>query len=532
MPKISSKSKQILLAVKASVEPFSPVVVAFSGGLDSTVLLHACAQLKELPADNKKWLAVYVNHQLSKNSDSWQQHCATIASSLSFPFQVVTVDVDRSKASLEAVARSARYAALEQFLEQGAVLLTAHHADDQAETLLLRLMRGAGVAGLRGIHRTRRQGMAELTRPLLDFSRQDLVNYAEEFSLSWIEDESNDNTQYDRNYLRRDLMPLLKQRWPDAAASIGEVTKHVAEQQTLLEEIARADLESITGENFYGYYLDLRVLESLGLARAKNAIRFWMAANGGSFNREQWRQFEALIVRPERQTVNKGLSTINSKLCVSDVVRSDVTSCGVGDHEVEYRAYDNKLYICPVELFNAESEEPRSGLLKIQPELYSWDTQFGHWELGVTAAEQERSTESPASNSLEIALDDLNMLKLQTACSFEDIKLNGKNQQLKKIFQARRVPQWWRASYPAISAQIVGDQIVGDQIRSDLINSDQSGDETRLLTLLGIAIGDHCVTPSASADGSKLNRVIISWSFSFTPAIRAFFNSLEKCKDN
>ena len=523
MPNISAKSKQILSAVERTVDPFSQVVVAYSGGLDSTVLLDACSQLKECSTKNKKWLAVYINHKLSKNSDSWQRHCQTTAAALNFPFQAVTVEVDRNKASLEAAARNARYAALERFLEQDGVILTAHHADDQAETLLLRLMRGAGLAGLRGIHRERQQGLAVLARPLLDFSQQDLISYAAELSLSWIEDESNDNKKFDRNYLRSDLMPLLKQRWPDAVASVGEVAKHAAEQQTLLEEIARADLEKITGENIYGYYLDLIVLKSLGLARAKNATRFWMAANGGSFNREQWRQFEALIEKPEREVVNKGILTIKSKLGGPGFVSADVTGYDLGNHKVEYRAYDNKLYVCPVDLFKTESSEPQSRLLKTQSEFYLWDTQYGHWELRVTAGEWENSSKSLPSNSLKLELFDIPMLKLQMASSFEYIKLNSKNQQLKKIFQAKRVPYWWRASYPAISAPIRR-----DETNSDEVNSNQTGDENCLLTLLGVVNGDHCISPSGSADGEKLNPTVISWTFRFSPAIRTFFSALEK----
>ena len=177
--------------------------VAFSGGLDSTVLLHLLAHLaktQSLPALS----AIYVHHGLQAAADAWPQHCQSVCDALGVPLQVVHVQVQPG-ASLERAARDARYGAFVEATQTNEVLLTAQHRDDQAETLLFRLMRGAGVRGLAGMPRERALGRGHLLRPLLDVSRAELEAYAAEQQLHWIEDPSNQDCQFSRNYLRHQV---------------------------------------------------------------------------------------------------------------------------------------------------------------------------------------------------------------------------------------------------------------------------------------------------------------------------------------
>ncbi len=243
-------------------------VVAFSGGLDSTALLHAIGHI----GGSVPVCAVYVDHGLQDDSADWGRHCEAAATAMEIPFLGLTVDVDRSfDQGLEAAARSARYAALQELLRSDDWLLTAHHRDDQAETLLLNLMRGSGPAGLAGIARVRPLGAGWLVRPLLQIARSDLEYYARSAGVPWIEDPSNADRQFDRNFLRHDVMPLLAQRWPDVAARLARSARHAAEAVAIMRDAAAADLDAMGGRPDR---LPLDALTVLPKARQRNLIRF------------------------------------------------------------------------------------------------------------------------------------------------------------------------------------------------------------------------------------------------------------------
>ena len=191
--------------------------VALSGGLDSTVLLHLLVQLRKthsLPPIT----AVHVHHGLQAAADAWPAHCQALCKGLGVPLQVIAVQV-QAGASVERAARDARYQAFTAISGAGEVLLLGQHRDDQAETLLFRLLRGAGVSGLAGMPRQRRLGAGHLCRPLLDVSRAQLESYARAQGLSWIEDPSNSQTDFSRNFLRHEVLPVLARRWPQAAGT-------------------------------------------------------------------------------------------------------------------------------------------------------------------------------------------------------------------------------------------------------------------------------------------------------------------------
>lgn len=254
--------------------------IAFSGGLDSTVLLHLLATLanaESLPALS----AIHIHHGLQATADAWPQHCQSVCDALGVPLQVKRVTV-KGGASLERAARDARYAAFSSLTQTNDVLMTGQHRDDQAETLLFRLLRGAGVRGLGGMPQQRPVGQGALVRPLLDVSRAELESYAQAHQLHWIEDPSNQDRQFSRNYLRHQVMPVLTERWPQAQASMARTAVHLREAQGLLDELAQIDLAQAQTVHEFAWLgvpsLELAPLAALSDARQRNALGHWLEA--------------------------------------------------------------------------------------------------------------------------------------------------------------------------------------------------------------------------------------------------------------
>jgi tRNA(Ile)-lysidine synthase len=252
--------------------------IAFSGGLDSTVLLHLLADLaktESLPPLS----AVHIHHGLQAAADAWPQHCQSVCDALGVPLLIERVKVQPG-ASLERAARDARYAVFGSLTQANDLLLTGQHRDDQAETLLFRLMRGAGVRGLAGIPAQRPVGQGMLIRPLLDVSRSELEAYAQAHQLRWIEDPSNQDRQFSRNYLRHQVMPLLTERWPQAQTSMARSATHLREAQGLLDELAQIDLTTAATAHDFEWLglpsLELAPLAALSAARQRNVISHWL----------------------------------------------------------------------------------------------------------------------------------------------------------------------------------------------------------------------------------------------------------------
>lgn len=247
--------------------------VAFSGGLDSTVLLHALA----IGQRRYSLRAIHVDHQLHPDSGQWRDHCARIAQSFGVPFasEQVMVPVN-SDSGVEAAARTVRYAALKRRLGPRETLLTAQHADDQLETVLLALMRGAGVNGLSAMPQCQAFGGGWHMRPLLHFTRAQLETWARDEKLEWLSDPSNDNSRFSRNYLRHQVIPVLRQRWPDAANSAQRSAAHLGEAGELLATLAVADLAGAA----VGPCLRVDALMKLDRARRRNLLRYWLRTLG------------------------------------------------------------------------------------------------------------------------------------------------------------------------------------------------------------------------------------------------------------
>ncbi|WP_054885362.1 tRNA lysidine(34) synthetase TilS [Pseudomonas sp. NBRC 111130] len=252
--------------------------IAFSGGLDSTVLLHLLANHARNHA-SPPLRALHIHHGLQSAADAWPAHCQSICDQLGIELQVIHVQVT-SGASLEQAARDARYAALGKVLGPGDILFTAQHRDDQAETLLFRLLRGAGLRGLAAMPGQRRLGLGSLVRPLLATARQQLHDYAHVNELVWIEDPTNVDTAFDRNYLRAEVFPHLHQRWPQASQNFARCAEHLGEALGLLDELAQGDLAE-AGEGAAPAWaalpsLDLAALTRLSPARQRNALQHWL----------------------------------------------------------------------------------------------------------------------------------------------------------------------------------------------------------------------------------------------------------------
>ena len=253
-------------------------LVAYSGGKDSSVLLHLLHRcLAQLPAPRPQLCALHINHGLSPQADDWQRHCEVRCQELDIPFTAAAVQVrPERRASLEDTARRARYAAYQAHLHTGELLLQAHHRDDQVETLLLRLCRGTGGDGLAGVPGLRALGEGKILRPLLNADRKAISDYAESCGLSWVEDESNADHGFDRNYLRHRMLPLLEQRWPGFRTTWARAARLAEEARHLNEELAALDFETAAR----GEALAVEPLLTLGPERRRNLLRWWLRRRG------------------------------------------------------------------------------------------------------------------------------------------------------------------------------------------------------------------------------------------------------------
>ncbi len=253
-----------------------PVLVGFSGGLDSTVLLHLLAS--DAGQRQRGLRALHVHHGLQTAADEWAAHCGRVCATLEVPLQTIQVNVPTGSGSgMEAAARDARHGAFTDVLQSGEWLALAHHLDDQAETFLLRALRGSGVEGLAAMQPLRAFGNGQLWRPLLQTSRATLLDYARQHQLQWIDDPSNASNDYDRNFLRLQVMPLLAQRWPHAAGSFARSATLAGETATLLAGHDQLDLQAARSHDGG---LSVSALKALPAPRRARVLRMWIKQLG------------------------------------------------------------------------------------------------------------------------------------------------------------------------------------------------------------------------------------------------------------
>ncbi len=250
--------------------------VALSGGLDSSVLLHA---LHEIRRDGGRFVlrAVHVDHGLQPDSAAWADHCRRLGRRFGVPVDVVPLGLEPARGvSIEAHARDARYSALARLLAPGEWLLTAHHRDDQLETVLIQLLRGAGVAGLAAMPALARLGDGWHARPMLDVDREAIEAYARGHGIAWLADPMNEATRFDRGYLRARVLPAIRERWPAASATVARSAGHLAEARLLMAGLAEADAHSIVE----GRRLAIEGLTRLPRERQANLLRWWIHSCG------------------------------------------------------------------------------------------------------------------------------------------------------------------------------------------------------------------------------------------------------------
>ncbi|WP_176695318.1 tRNA lysidine(34) synthetase TilS [Legionella massiliensis] len=254
------------------LDQYKRVIVGFSGGLDSTVLLHSLANQ---PGLAQKLLAVHINHGLSPNAVNWQRHCQLFCKNLGIALQAKEVEFARH-ANIEDEARKARYQVFASLLSDEDCLILGHHLNDQAETLLLQLFRGTGIDGLAAMAESKDFGRAKILRPFLEQRRQNLETYAREYQLQWIEDESNQNTAFNRNFLRHEVLPVLDSRWPAIVNNLTRTASHCQQAQSNLDDLAKLDCPELSPAS---RILPLVRLNRLSEARITNVLRAWFKAN-------------------------------------------------------------------------------------------------------------------------------------------------------------------------------------------------------------------------------------------------------------
>jgi len=304
-------------------------VVAYSGGVDSAVLLHVMQQLlvdsDTLKLDLKiasKLEASHVNHNLHNNSSLWVKHCKQTCDLLNIPLTVHDIHLDRGNGeSVEALAREKRYTCLEKHVSANTIVLTAHHQDDQAETLLLQLMRGSGPKGLASMPVVKPFSTGLLGRPLLNVSRADILDYAKQYGLNWIDDPSNFVTDYDRNFIRQKIFPLLQQRWPTAAKVMARSAEQCASSTDALQRLAADKILQCQGSK--PLTLSCYQLKQPSRTTTQALIRCWL-------------QQQKILMPSSKQLEQIIDNVLNSNVDAMPCVR-------LGEHEI--RRYRDDLYV-------------------------------------------------------------------------------------------------------------------------------------------------------------------------------------------
>ena len=398
-------------------------LAAYSGGVDSHVLLHLMHRWHELHPD-VPLLALHVHHGMHPEADAWQAHCATVCADLGIPLVTRQVDVDVSEGGPEAAARAARYAAFAALMEPGDVLLLAHHRRDQAETLLLQLLRGAGVDGLAAMPGVRDWGSGQMLRPLRGWDRARIRDYAHRYGLRWIEDPANDSLAFDRNFLRHTVLPGLRERWPGTDLLLARSAGHLAEAGELLRERAEEDWQVARGPDDT---LSVRVLAGLSPARQRNLLRHWIG------------RIHGLALPDHRHLARLQHDVLGAAPDAMPRV------CWAG---VEVRRYRDRLYAGP----RLVAHDPRR--------IYAWPATN---ELVLPSLPARlRRTPVAGAGIAAAAVEDA-PLSIRFRAGGERCRPAGRGHHhaLKKLYQEWGVPPWLRDRVPLVYvgeelAQVVG----------------------------------------------------------------------------
>ncbi|MAF84371.1 MAG: tRNA lysidine(34) synthetase TilS [Chromatiales bacterium] len=412
--------------------------VALSGGVDSTVLLHAIVRLgQEFPGNSIR--AVHVNHHLHVEADDWVVVCQSLCLALGVPLTCCDVTVERaSDDGMEAAARTVRYGALTGLLGHGEILLTAHHRDDQVETLLLRLLRGAGPHGLASIELRRPCGQGWLLRPLLDVGRDALEAYARAQSLTWIEDPANTDTTFDRNFLRHRVLPILREHWPGLGETIPRAARLCGEAARILDDQAERDAAGSGVDES----LSISILRGLPPARRHNVVRHWVRQRG--------------LAPPAEARLRDGLQ----QLLTAGPDRMPLLKWG----GAQMRRYRDRLYLLEFD------PDPAGAAL---PDTYDWDGR-GRIDLGPLRG----GLQFVRYDGADIDLPGDWVVRFRTGG--ERFESGGQHKSVKNLFQEQGVVPWMRGHVPLLY-RTGGLVAVGDLWQVDDMGGEGAGKGTQVV---------------------------------------------------
>ncbi|MEZ8784353.1 tRNA lysidine(34) synthetase TilS [Vibrio splendidus] len=403
----------------------SRLIVAFSGGVDSRVLLELAAQYAQ--THGIECCAVHVHHGLSKNADHWAEQCQTWCDALSVSLAVerVSLDIDSGE-SVEKLARDARYNAFQKHLSFGDALITGQHIDDQLETFLLALKRGSGPKGLSSMAKVMSFGEAFIVRPLLSVTRSDIEASAHDMGLTWVEDESNQDLRFDRNFIRHQVTPTLTERWPSFRESVSRSAQLCAEQELLLDELLESHFQQALGDS---QNLSIEALsQHSDLLRAR-LLRMWLS----HCNQPMPSQKQLKLIWDE---VACAQADANPKLVLNDA---------------EVRRFNHQLY-----------------LVRETKDLSDWQSHLSMGESvtlpdGLGELRLNSALSDGASNNRDVqsfSLSDTNAT-LRVIFNPEGLSAHpvgrGHSRKLKKLFQEYQVPSWLRRRTPIL---MDGDRVI------------------------------------------------------------------------
>jgi len=413
--------------------------VAFSGGLDSSVLLHALASLRSALAVPVG--AIHLNHGLQSPADAWARHCADFCGNLGVDYlQRELALLPPKGVSVEAFAREARYRELRDLVGEGEMLLTAHHRDDQAETLLLQLLRGGGLAGLAGMPMLAPFARGWLGRPLLGVDRRDLLHYGQSEGVAWVDDPTNFDTRYDRNFLRNQVIPILRQRWLGFGGTLSRTAALCAEAQELIDDQARRDLSALTrgtDSSRAPTHWERRMEERLsdadpkehsakpaveGLAalsppRARAALRLWIREAGAPM--------------PEQTRLE-------------ELLREMVGAATDRNPVVEWSDFEARRFRGRIHLIKRFSSIPEGLALKWEGETLELPAGLGRLSVEATGADGGYGIDPKSWGSAR--------RQVRFRVPGARCRSAGKDchRSLKHLFQEWGVPPWWRERLPLL----------------------------------------------------------------------------------
>lgn len=462
------------------------LTVAYSGGVDSQVLLELAYQLAQ-KHPQLTINAIHVNHGLSALAHQWQSHCEQQCAQRHIPLQVANVDVKPSaRESLEAVARNARYQAFQNLIEPDAILLLGHHLDDQAETFLLQLKRGAGAKGLSGMAMCsaaeQNQHGLTIVRPLLQQSRADIQAFASAQQLVWVDDESNSDTRFDRNFLRHDVLPLLQQRWPAFTQSVSRSARLISEQQTLVEQTAGEYLQrcqvNLPTQRWYAiseeFVLNAEQLLSYSTLWQKQIVRLWIQSIAATRQRNQKLWCEPPVL-PNEARLNELLLQVTQARDDADMA----VKCG----EWQFRRFQQQLYLLPGQDSTKTGDSGTHRDNTITPPIFWQGESQLHLPTGDSLGFRQLNNSVNASTSergviVSLPLLEQNPVQVVFGGLSRRFKPSGAahSKPLKQWFKLWQVPPWHRHRIPLLLLNdklvAVGSKFIAQDI-ADSAHTDQ-----------------------------------------------------------